>query len=266
MVTLGPLHIYWYGMTIVFAVVLNLLLTWINARKRREDFSIVLDLFLYGIPCSIVCSRIFYVLLHRELFAADFSGIFNTAAGGLSIYGAFAGFLFSSIIYLHLQQESFWHWMDILLPGMIAGLIVNQFANFFMQNTIGLPLASVANDHSIAAYINFKERPTGFEHYLYFRPVALYQAGVLFFIFLYSLILTYLQTVKHKINCGNIFLQSAILIAACRFVFGFMYLSTQQNIIFHVGQAIPLLIIMAALVLYYLRRRNFYHTHTYHFE
>ncbi|MDQ0203524.1 prolipoprotein diacylglyceryl transferase [Pectinatus haikarae] len=266
MFILGHFHIYWYGITIVLSILLGLLVTWLNTQKREEDFSTVVDLLLWSIPLGIIFSRGGYVLLHWQEYAGKLFSIFLLSQGGLSIYGGFAGFLLGSAFYLYLSGKNFWHWMDILLPGMVAGLIVDQIGNFFMQNTIGLPLASVANDHSLAAYVDFKQRPTGFEHYLYFRPVALYQAGILAFVLFFSLILTYLQVNYMKIRRGNIFLQAMILAAGCRFIFGFMYLSTQKDSALHQGQYVALLGVVIGLTVYWLRERNFKKNHTYHFE
>ncbi|TCS81375.1 prolipoprotein diacylglyceryl transferase [Pectinatus cerevisiiphilus] len=266
MFTLGFLHIYWYGLTVVFAILLGLFVTWLNTKIHHEDFSPVIDMFLWGIPLGIVLSRGVYVLLHWHQFIDKPFSIFLLSHGGMSIYGAFAGFLLGCAFYLYLSGKNFWYWMDILLPGMVCGLIVDQVGNFFMQNTIGLPLVTVISNHDLAAYVDFKQRPSGFEHYLYFEPVALYQAVVLFFIFLFSLILTFLQVKFRKIYRGNIFLICMVLVAIGHFTFSFMYLSTQEDAILHANQCITLAGIICGLVVYWQRKRNFKKKHTYHFE
>ncbi len=266
MFLLGPVHIYWYGLTISLAIVIGLLITWGNVKKHHEDFSVVIDILLWCIPLGIVFGRGLYVIFHWQIFSDRLLNIFLLSGGGLSIYGAFIGFLCGTVFYLYLTGRNFWYWMDIFLPGMIACLIVYQIGNFCMQNTIGTPLpVSYDNDHSIAEYIDFKQRPTGFEGYLYFRPVALYQAVVLGVIFLVSLLLTAVQLKYSRIQQGNIFLSCMVLIAVCRFVFGFMYLSSNTSVILHSGQYFALILIACCLIIYWLRRRAFQREKTYHY-
>lgn len=266
MFKLGSLHIYWYGTVVLSAILFALLITWLNVKKRQEDFSAVIDILLITLPLGIFFGRSVYVFYHWYSFAGDLFSILEFTEGGLSIYGAFIGFLLGSVVYCHYTAKNLWHWMDVLIPGMVAGLIIMQIGNFFMQNTIGLPISSTVNDHSLVAYVSFKQRPYGFESYLYFKPVALYQAGVLFFIFCFSLILSYMQYTRRKINSGDVFLLSIILIGICRFVFGFMYLGTQEDILPHFGQLMPLFMTLCAMALYCYRRRQYHKEHTYHFE
>ena len=42
-----------------------------------------------------------------------------------------------------------------------------------MQFSLGTPLGlDIPNDHSLAEYVEYRYRPTGFEAYQYFQPVA----------------------------------------------------------------------------------------------
>ncbi len=265
MFLLGPLHVYWYGFMISLAIAIGLIAAWINVRKRNEDFSVVIDVLLYCIPLGIIFSRMGYVMLHWPQFSGRLLSMVMLNNGGLSIYGAFIGFLAGAVFYFYRTGKSFWHWMDILLPGMLAALIVDQIGNFCMQNAIGVPLAVPVDSHSLAAYIDFKQRPTGFEHYVYFMPVALYQAMALSLVLLLSALLTRLQLKYGRIRQGNIFLLCMMLAAACRFVFGFMYLSTEGEMMLHPGQYIALLGIICGGIIYWRREKKIQREHTYHY-
>ncbi|WP_196593905.1 prolipoprotein diacylglyceryl transferase [Pectinatus sottacetonis] len=263
---IGTIHIYWYGITVSFSIIVGMVITWLNVVKRKENFSVIIDMLLCTIPAGIVCSRVIYVFFHWPEFSYNIYNIVMLNKGGMSVYGAFAGLLLGTLVYTYVSDRDFWFWLDVLTPGMIAGLMVNQIGNFCMQNTIGSPFPiSVSSNHALAVYLQFKQRPAGFENYLYYRPVALYQAGALGIILLYSIALTYMQVIYNKISYGTIFLSAIILATGCRFYFGFMYLSTHIDISLHTGQYIALLIMAACGIIYYYRKKKIRNKNTYHY-
>lgn len=98
---------------------------------------------------------------------------------------------FSSNKYSFLRKYGYnlWLWFDLMMPSILFGLIILQLANFMMQFSLGTPLGlDIPNDHSLAEYVEYRYRPTGFEAYQYFQPVALYQAFAYSIVFIISVL------------------------------------------------------------------------------
>ena len=96
---LGDINIYWYGLIIVFALLIGLGISKIMFKLYGEKFSPMWDLLIFIIPVSLICARIFYVIIHLDAYMSNIGQIFCIWQGGLSIYGALLGFLATSIVF-----------------------------------------------------------------------------------------------------------------------------------------------------------------------
>lgn len=253
--SIGGLDVYWYGVVTSFAILAGLLVTRVHLYLRRESFSGVLDILIISIPVGIIFSRVVYVLLHWVFYWNNLSEILAISHGGLSIYGAFIGLMLAVFIYSSVNRLYFWRWLDVFVPAILLGLAIDQLGHFALQTTIGLPVTgSLVNDHRIMEYVEYAFRPSGFEGYEYYRPVALYQCIWQFFVFFISLGLLYLQTNYRLIRDGNLFLIGMILAAIGRFYFGFLYFSSNPGGSLHFGQWISLMGIVICMGLFLLRK------------
>ena len=258
----GDVNVYWYGIIITVAILTGMMITWTNLYFRGQEFSRVVDILLFGIPVGLLFGRIGQVILHWDTYQNNWSEIIQCAHGGISIYGAFFGFMLVVFVYTSLKRLSFWFWLDILVPAIVFALMLDQLGHFVLQVTVGTPLPiNIPNDHSLVQYIEYDFRPSGFEGYEYFRPVALYQAIAQFFVFVVAIILSFLQIRQNNIKQGTIFLSSIFCVALIRFFCGFLYLGVPANDTLHFGQIICLLGSMLCLIIWCLRkyqRQNFF--------
>jgi len=259
--SIGGLNIYWYGLVWSAAIVLGMLLTWLNVRLRQESFAPVVDVLFFGLPIGLVFARIAYVMFHWSLYAGHWLDMISIWQGGLSVYGALVGFVLTVLVYSYVHNIACWYWLDIMAPAMVAGLMLSQLGNFIAQTTVGVPMPlNLPNDHTLAEYIEYGYRPSGFENYEYFKPVALYQALVQAGILAITLLLSYRQIKGAAIPRGCIFLLSMLCLAVTRFACGFMYLSVDKAGGLHLGQIICLLAASALLVsLWFCFRRRSKH-------
>ena len=252
----GFIDIYWYGISVAAAVICALIVSWAAVRMSGESFVPAVDIALWGIPAAFVMARIVYVAAQWQHFSGHPFSALAVWNGGLSIYGAVGGFLLAGVIYLKTHNLNTWHWLDLMAPGMAAALTVLQLTNFIMQLTVGSPLpADMPNDHRLAEYIEFYYRPSGFEDYLYFKPVALYQAGAQFAVFAVSAILWLLQCRWRRIMAdGTLFLLMMFALSAVRFGFGFMYLSPDNDVWLSAVQWISLAGMLGVVIVYIYKR------------
>ena len=249
--SLGDLNAYFYGMIISLSIIIGLMITYWQLRLRREDFFPVIDILILSILLGLICARGVYVCRNWNLYQNDWWGILELTKGGFSIYGAFIGFLIVLYFYCKRKNLSILHWLDILVPAIIFGVAMDQLGHFIFQSVIGSP-----DSGKISGYIEYAFRPSGFEHYEYFRPVALYQAFWQFIIFALLLIGSYWQVKKKVFNDGIIFMLGISGAALGRFALGFLYLSTKPGL--HLEQIFSLIVFLfcsAYLAIYLISRK-----------
>lgn len=227
---IGGMRVYWYGTIASLAIAAGLLATWPNVRLRHMRFAPVVDFLLVGIVMGLTGGRLLYVALHLAQYEGRWASVFALSQGGLSIYGAFAGFVLAVWLVCRADAAAFWRWLDVMTPALLLGLALDQLGHFAFQASVGMPF-----DGRIAEYVEYAFRPSGFEGYEYFFPVALYQSAWQGLVFLLSLALTYWQTAWRGLAEGAVFLSAFLLVSAGRFFFGFFYLTTQPDVL-HVGQ------------------------------
>ena len=98
----GPFQIHWYGVIIATGVILALIMSVREGRRRgipEDDFY---DYLLWALPIAIICARIYYVVFQWPYYSVHPDEIIAIWDGGIAIYGAilggFAPFIFFIII------------------------------------------------------------------------------------------------------------------------------------------------------------------------
>ena len=118
-----------------------------------------------------------------------------------------------------------------------------------------MPLPSnLLEEHTLAEYIEFSYRPSGFENYEYFQPVALWQAGIQLVVFLVLMVLSFLQSQRRLWQEGCLFLVGTLLVALVRFGCGFFYLAVKPGL--HPGQILSLVAAAVCLLLFWRRQHH----------
>lgn len=249
---IGAVPVYWYGCTAAIAALLALVMLYVVLWLRDENTASVWDLFLAVIPMGVIFSRIGHVFYDIDVYMASPFRIIDFSYGGFSLYGGAVGFLLSIWIYSLVKDLSFWYLLDCMAAPVLLGLVVMQVGYFCLQLTVGTPLPmDIPNDHTIAEYIEYRYRPSGFENYEYFRPISLYQAGALLISCVVIFFITWAEGKSFRLNEGCIFLLSAVCVGLIRFLCGFMYLSVKPGL--HTGQILSLGAVCIALIMLYKR-------------
>lgn len=250
--SLGGLPVYWYGLTVSFAIGVGALVTGAQLRYRKENMPLAAVL-IFSIVFGCFFSRLAYAALHWPLYLSDPGEIFAVWRGGMSIYGAFAGFLLAVSLCARFCRASLWRWLDIFAPALALGIAIDQMGHFAFQATVGMPVAlDPSSNQRIVEYVEYAFRPSGFEGFEYFKPVALYLFIWQFFIFILTAGLSYLHVSYRIAREGSVFLTAMLLAALGRFFFGFMYLSVNPRAGLHFGQVVALAgaLACAALLIY----------------
>ena len=128
--TIGPITIYWYSVTMLLAVLVGIFLT-IKESKKQGMYSFLSDVITYAIIFGIIGARLYYVVFNFESYKNDLISIFKIWEGGIAIYGAIIGG-FLTIVYLaRKRKQNIIKTTDIIVPGLILAQAIGRWGNFF---------------------------------------------------------------------------------------------------------------------------------------
>lgn len=129
---IGPLALYWYGLTYSVAF---LLFIWLGKRHARLDGSwdqaMVERIMLYGLFGVILGGRFGYVLFYRWIFYMNHPlKILALWEGGMSFHGGLIGVLIAMGLLAYRTHYSFWQITDFVAPLIPPGLAAGRIGNF----------------------------------------------------------------------------------------------------------------------------------------
>jgi len=180
-VQLGPVSIYWYGITMTTAFILGTALAYHYATKSKIDPEHILNMLIFIIPAGIIGARLFYVIFNWSYYQNNPSEIIAIWHGGLSIHGSLAGGLLAGYLYIKKYKLDFWQVGDIFAPSIILGQAIGRWGNFFNQEAFGGPVSK----EFISRFPEFIQNQM-FIGGRYHHPTFLYESlwNLLVFIFL----------------------------------------------------------------------------------
>lgn len=134
---LGSFEIHWYGVIICLGLVLCMVL----AIRRTKSYGIktddLLDYILFGIPVSIICARIYYVVFSFDDYKEHPGEIIKIWKGGIAIYGAVIGIVLVALVGTLIKKKNFLHLLDFAVPYLILGQAIGRWGNFINQEAYG---------------------------------------------------------------------------------------------------------------------------------
>ena len=136
--TLYGVNVYWYGIIIVSAILIALLLCKKDDGKYGVKFSTIIDIAVYIIPISIICARIYYVTFNFQIYENDLLKIFDFRTGGLAIYGGIIGAVITILIYCKIKKINFLDILDYLAPYLALGQSIGRWGNFVNIEAYGV--------------------------------------------------------------------------------------------------------------------------------
>ena len=104
-----------------------------RAKKRDVDPNHVMDLSVLVIICSIVGSRILYVLFHLDEFRGHWTDTFNPfqsngqiGIAGLTMLGGVLLSVLVAFIYLKVKKIPFLKLADVMIPAFALGIFITR--------------------------------------------------------------------------------------------------------------------------------------------
>jgi len=113
---------YFFGVMISFGLIAGILISCIEAKRKRLEIDKIYDLAIYGIMSAIVGARLFYILFYDlSYYLKNPIDIILISEGGLSIHGGLIGAFIFGLCYFRKHKLSFLQYADAIVPGIILG-------------------------------------------------------------------------------------------------------------------------------------------------
>jgi phosphatidylglycerol:prolipoprotein diacylglycerol transferase len=131
--TLGPLHIRWYGLMYLA----GFLAAWLLARSRLARLApaasprLLDDLLFYGILGVILGGRLGYLLFYQaDIWWRDPLAVVRIWEGGMSFHGGLLGVVLAMALFARRQGLEFFRVTDFVAPLVPLGLGAGRIGNF----------------------------------------------------------------------------------------------------------------------------------------
>lgn len=167
----GPIHVYWYGLLMVLAILTALAVVFYLAKLGRINRERIFDLSFWLIIGGLIGARIYDIFLDLSYYLQHPWQILKVWEGGLSIHGAIIFGLAIVWLFARRYKINFWQLSAVLVPGLAIGQAIGRWGNYFNQELFGLP-----TNGSLGIPIAIENRPGEYFNYEYFQPAFLYES------------------------------------------------------------------------------------------
>ena len=140
--SLGPLHIYSYGVLVAMGVLTAIFLLRSSAVKVQINPDVMVDLAIVTVVSGFVGARIFYVIQFWNYFKASPIDVFKIWEGGIVVYGGIIGGLIGFSSFIKLRRLPFLPLLDLFVPALALAQGFGRFGCFLNGCCFGKPTTS----------------------------------------------------------------------------------------------------------------------------
>lgn len=138
-ITILGLNIHWYGIIIVFAILIGLAFAKHDDGLHKIKFDDVFDFVLIALFVGIISARLYYVLFNLDYYIKNPNEIFKIWNGGLAIYGGIIGGAISAVFFCKKKKIKFLDLCDYIVPFLAFAQGLGRWGNFINQEAYGYP-------------------------------------------------------------------------------------------------------------------------------
>lgn len=135
----GPLPLGLYGIGYAVAIVVLLLVSQSEARRRGLDPALVTGAIVPVAVCAIVGARLYHVIDQWRYYQDHLVDIVLPPYSGLGLYGGIAGAVVGIAWYARRRGIPLWRALDVVVPGTLFAQAIARWGNFFNQELYGPP-------------------------------------------------------------------------------------------------------------------------------
>ncbi len=134
---LGFIQVYWYSIFIFLGILTGFFFIYKEAKRKKINDEILLDLIFNSILIGIIGARLYYVIFNLPYYLSNIIEIFEIWNGGLAIHGGIISALIFIYYYCKKHDVKFIDILDIFVVGLIIGQAIGRWGNFFNQEAYG---------------------------------------------------------------------------------------------------------------------------------
>ena len=136
-ITIGGFTIACYGIIMALSMLAGLWIACWQAKRTGQNKEVYMDFVIYAIIFSLIGARLYYVAFSWDSYKDDLWQIFNTRGGGMALYGSVIGAIVTAIVYCKVKRYNFFLLADTAVGGLVLGLIIGRYGNFFNREAFG---------------------------------------------------------------------------------------------------------------------------------
>ena len=137
--TIFGLDVMWYGLLIGTGFILATIICCKRAKHHDIDPDFILDLVIWMIPTAIIGARAYYVIFSWDMYADDWTKIFDIREGGLAIHGGLIDCFIVAYFVCRHYKVSFLNAADLVAPTIALAQSIGRWGNFFNEEAHGDP-------------------------------------------------------------------------------------------------------------------------------
>jgi prolipoprotein diacylglyceryl transferase len=170
-VTVGPLSIHMYGLTLLVAIAAAIALTGYRWTRLGGDWDLVFRAAVWGVAFGIVGARLYHVVTSwSEVPDPKWWGVFAVWKGGLGVWGGILFGVVAGSVVVWRSGESVRLMMDCVAPGLLLAQGIGRIGNYWNQELFGKPTGL-----PWALQIDPEHRPARYAFDSTFHPTFLYE-------------------------------------------------------------------------------------------
>lgn len=135
-ISIFGVDIHWYGIIIMFAVLLGIFLAKRDDGLYKIKFDDMFDFAIIAVIIGIVCARLYYVLFKLDYYINHLDEIFKIWNGGLAIYGGIIGAVVACVFFCKKRMIRFFNMTDYVVPFLALRAIYWQVGKFYKSRSL----------------------------------------------------------------------------------------------------------------------------------
>jgi prolipoprotein diacylglyceryl transferase len=138
--TIGPLTLHMYGLTLLVAILAAIWLTGRRWVALGGEWELVTRVAVWGVAFGVIGARAYHdITSWNEVPAPKWQGIFEVWRGGLGIWGGIAlGALVGAVV-VRRAGISAATFLDVAAPGLLLAQAIGRIGNYWNQELYGKP-------------------------------------------------------------------------------------------------------------------------------
>ncbi|HEV2590878.1 MAG TPA: prolipoprotein diacylglyceryl transferase [Gaiellaceae bacterium] len=139
-VSLGPLTIHMYGLTLLVAILACIWLTGRRWRAQGGDWDLIWRIAVWGVAFGVVGARAYHdITSWNEVPSPKWKGIFEVWQGGLGVWGGILLGTIAGAIIVRRAGYSARVMLDCAAPGLLLAQGIGRIGNWWNQELYGKP-------------------------------------------------------------------------------------------------------------------------------